>query len=392
MEPDTTADKNPTWRKTGVQGLYQHRNGTFYSRYRMNGTRTFRSLETDVYTIAALKHAERHSTVVEDRQKGTTIHADFRTMGTLATEFRARIAASTVADATKGNYRIWLDRVIQNWPDGDFDRTPVRRVTMDFVVMLRNRLSGASFTITNTKRAKRGYRPASVNQALSALRLVLEIAVEKHALTENPFSKAGALQATVYLQKKTRKPKLPSRAEMERVFDDMAKVHDPKKYNSGRLAFLKKQAQDASEHARFLAYSGMRLEEANAAEIGDDHGETMRVRGTKSESSERTIPVTPALRKLLDQIKARRTKGKFLAVKSSRQALARACARVGVPKLIHHDLRHYFATICIESGVDIPTVSGWLGHSDGGALAMKTYGHLRDEHSRNAAKRVSFAV
>ena len=28
-------------------------------------------------------------------------------------------------------------------------------------------------------------------------------------------------------------------------------------------------------------------------------------------------------------------------------------------------------------GVDIPTVSRWLGHKDGGALAMKVYGHLR---------------
>ena len=40
-----------------------------------------------------------------------------------------------------------------------------------------------------------------------------------------------------------------------------------------------------------------------------------------------------------------------------------------------HDLRHFFATTCIESGVDIPTVSRWLGHKDGGALAMRLYGH-----------------
>jgi integrase len=44
-------------------------------------------------------------------------------------------------------------------------------------------------------------------------------------------------------------------------------------------------------------------------------------------------------------------------------------------------LRHLFATRCIESGVDMPTVSRWFGHKDGGALAMKTYGHLLREHS-----------
>lgn len=40
--------------------------------------------------------------------------------------------------------------------------------------------------------------------------------------------------------------------------------------------------------------------------------------------------------------------------------------------------------------MDIPTVSRWLGHKDGGALAMKVYGHLREEHSFSMIKRVAF--
>ena len=59
--------------------------------------------------------------------------------------------------------------------------------------------------------------------------------------------------------------------------------------------------------------------------------------------------------------------------------------------ITHHDLRHLFATRCIESGVDIPTVSRWLGHKDGGALAMKVYGHLRDQHSVEMAQKVTFS-
>lgn len=51
-----------------------------------------------------------------------------------------------------------------------------------------------------------------------------------------------------------------------------------------------------------------------------------------------------------------------------------------------------FATTCIEAGVDIPTVSRWLGHKDGGALAMKVYGHLRQEHSFAQIKRVQFGA
>ena len=65
-------------------------------------------------------------------------------------------------------------------------------------------------------------------------------------------------------------------------------------------------------------------------------------------------------------------------------------AALPIPRITHHDLRHLFATRCIEAGVDIPTVSRWLGHQDGGALCMKTYGHLRDEHSQQEAQKVSF--
>ena len=73
-------------------------------------------------------------------------------------------------------------------------------------------------------------------------------------------------------------------------------------------------------------------------------------------------------------------------------SMANACTHLGIAKITHHNLRHLFATTCIESGVDIPTVSRWLGHKDGGALAMKVYGHLRDQYSTNMAQKVSFAA
>ena len=78
-------------------------------------------------------------------------------------------------------------------------------------------------------------------------------------------------------------------------------------------------------------------------------------------------------------------------VNEAQGAIESATNKLGLSRITHHDLRHLFATIWIESGVDIPTVSRWLGHKDGGALAMKTYGHLRREDSVAQAQRVSFA-
>ena len=79
-----------------------------------------------------------------------------------------------------------------------------------------------------------------------------------------------------------------------------------------------------------------------------------------------------------------------MRVRECQNAINSACKKLGIARFTHHDLRHLFATRCIESGVDIPTVSRWLGHKDGGALAMKVYGHLRDQHSVNMAQRVTF--
>jgi integrase len=120
--------------------------------------------------------------------------------------------------------------------------------------------------------------------------------------------------------------------------------------------------------------------------------------GTKNSES-RTIPIIPAMRDLLDRLtlQDRETRnqdraglGFVMTVTECRGALDEACQKVGIKRIHHHDLRHLFATRCIESGVDIPTVSRWLGHRDGGALAMKTYGHLRDEHSQDMAAKVTF--
>ena len=115
--------------------------------------------------------------------------------------------------------------------------------------------------------------------------------------------------------------------------------------------------------------------------------------GTKN-NEVREVPLVADARRLLEAVRTARPddplNSTILRQKTARKALAHACRRIGIEKLSHHDLRHLFATRCIESGVDIPTVSRWLGHKDGGALAMRVYGHLRDQHSTEMAQKVKF--
>jgi len=89
----------------------------------------------------------------------------------------------------------------------------------------------------------------------------------------------------------------------------------------------------------------------------------------------RRIPIMPDMENLLKRMRADRSgacEGKILEITECPITLRKACSDLGISKLRHHDLRHLFATRGIEGSVDIPTVSRWLGHKDGGALAMKT--------------------
>src|SRR5258707_742224 len=72
------------------------------------------------------------------------------------------------------------------------------------------------------------------------------------------------------------------------------------------------------------------------------------------------------------------------------KSLTRGCKLIGIHRLTHHSLRHLFASVCIESGLDMQTLSKWLGHSDGGVLAQKVYGHLCQQHSQSMAAKVTF--
>jgi integrase len=113
--------------------------------------------------------------------------------------------------------------------------------------------------------------------------------------------------------------------------------------------------------------------------------------GTKNHEF-RTVPMTDALAQLLERIHGEshgQPSDLVIPIRSARKCLETACRRLELPAFSHHDFRHFFATTCIEAGVDIPTVSRWLGHKDGGALAMRVYGHLRQEHSFSQIKRVS---
>ena len=57
----------------------------------------------------------------------------------------------------------------------------------------------------------------------------------------------------------------------------------------------------------------------------------------------------------------------------------------GLPHLRFHDLRHTFATMALQNGVDVKTVSAMLGHYDAG-FTLRTYTHATRQMQEQAAE------
>ncbi len=76
--------------------------------------------------------------------------------------------------------------------------------------------------------------------------------------------------------------------------------------------------------------------------------------------------------------------GKPLPPDSLRKILHRILNNADLPIVRFHDLRHTFATLALQNGVDIKTVSGMLGHFSAG-FTLDTYTHVTTQSQVNAA-------
>jgi integrase len=361
--------KDGKWRSfPRVPHLLQYvSNGNYYGRIKLNGKIIRESLETTVWTTARLKLADFLKERLEGRNQTTP------PLFSEAVElFKLGLESDTGIKPQSKRYRLWcLLRIQKSWPD-------LWKLRLDQIT----EQSCKEWSARLIKEIASHY----FNNTIGTLRLVIDTGIKAHRekcgeKLENP---AGELKRTRVKQKDLQ---LPEPSHFKNLVGNL-------RLRSGGWG------PRIGDLVEFLAYGGMRIHSEAAWVMWEDvdwQRKEIVVRGdpeTGTKNSEiRRVPILPDMEALLlrlkDKLGATGT-GRIMEVGKCNEALARACKEIGIPKITHHDLRHLFATRCIESGVDIPTVSRWLGHKDGGALAMKTYGHLRNEHSQAMAQKVKF--
>jgi integrase len=232
-----------------------------------------------------------------------------------------------------------------------------------------------------------GIKPRTVNIDTIVLRNVLKEAKDDGLIVHLPTDGV-----------RPRKVKTPVRSLLTPVeFEELCK---------GAAACGKNSVQ-VLDYLRLLAYSGARRDEALALKWDDVDFERKFLRigsdGLAKNSKLRYVDFNSELEAHLKDMAARRApdsewlfpspqRGKTdKPTKTFRESflLAREKAKLGCVGF--HDLRHYFASMAVMSGIDFKTIAEWLGHQDGGMLVGRVYGHLLPEHRQRMAERLVFA-
>ena len=357
------------WEKTRLQSLLRNReSGRYYARLYLKGKEIWKSLKTSHFSVAEARLAIIQKEHREIRGKDVDTSNAKMTFGEAAKLQMQRVNDDPSLKRRTRFYWETVDRALRKSWVG-LHETEIRRIT-------------ASTCQQWAARYAKIASPTRFNGAICYLRRVFKVAIESGIIHNNPAAelKRARIRATQL--------ELPTRAQFAAFAAEL---------RAGRS----RDSVNCADFVQGLAFTGCRIGEAAQIEWRDldfDAGEIF-VKGDPEEGTKngevRRVPMIPQAQELFAKMRKNRidepNSAKVFLVREAQKSMDRAAKKIGMTRITHHDLRHFFATVSIESGVDIPTVSRWLGHKDGGALAMRTYGHLRREHSVAQAQKVSFA-
>jgi integrase len=128
----------------------------------------------------------------------------------------------------------------------------------------------------------------------------------------------------------------------------------------------------------FALGCGARRREVFAARPGDINlkGKLVRIRGTKTEHADATLPIVKPMRVWMAVAE---TAGlPFPAWGNARRDLAMACEELGIPAVTWNDLRRTFASLLVQSGVAPHLVAKLLRHTTT-AMVDRVYGRQTAE-------------
>ncbi|MDD4211714.1 MAG: tyrosine-type recombinase/integrase [Clostridia bacterium] len=169
-------------------------------------------------------------------------------------------------------------------------------------------------------------------------------------------------------------------------------VEKPKHTTKNRIALTRDQQQKLIVYLQshplknlylFYLYTGVRRAEALKIEwldINRDKGYIL-IKGTKSKTSYREIPLTSQIGAILEEIKPY-TKRVFAYNNDYvSQEFTKICYKLDFKNICLHSLRHTYASNLYELGIPLKITQKWLGHSKA-ETTSNIYTHISNDYEQ----------
>ncbi|MGH7952005.1 MAG: tyrosine-type recombinase/integrase [Limisphaerales bacterium] len=328
------SDRQSDWQKTSYANLIRYiPSRTYFARLKVKGKLIRRSLKTKTLSVAKLRLADLEKAERKRANSATAVLQGKMTFGDALAVYEHRLQNNpALKPKTKEYYDFRIKALMKLWPN--LENMDVSKISPS---------ECESWSATNAKNTS----SPSHNLTIGVLRQVFQIAIENGARYDNP-----ALAAKRVKQHTRKQIKLPESDQFEQIIKEIK--------NSGS-GF----AKPAADLVQFLAYGGFRKSEAQNISWADCDFKRGKIilrgdpkTGLKARrvGEHREVPMIPNMRRLLEGIKTERSSEPLTAnvmrVFECKKSITTAYRKLGIPRFTHHDLRHLFATRCIEAGVD----------------------------------------
>jgi len=368
-------------RSNGEGNIRKRKDGRWEGRYTAginpeNGKQIFKNVlgKTQAEVKEKLKKA------LTDSQKLDLAKQGKYTVGTWMDAWFENVAKIKVRPSSHQTYRGYIDNHIKP----NIGNIPLENLTtMELQKLYRKLLTSGRVERIEAKKQPKGLSAKTVRNINQVISSAMDLAVAQKIILENPTN-ACSLPRVEHKEMQT------ISAEQLQSFLEEAK-------RSGVYEMYYIELSTGLRRGELL---GLKWEDVDMKQgIIRVRRQVSRIDGKiveaplKTKNSYRAVTISP---QAIEVLKAQKEKtndeyvfpspnGGPISPDSVNNMLHRVLDRAGIPRVRFHDMRHTFATLALQNGVDIKTVSGMLGHFSAG-FTLDTYAHVTTAAQKEAAQ------